>query len=100
MPLKQLSPGTRKCLSLTKVPNMTLTKSSGTTLTNPDDLASDFIPLIDTRKGRLAELVHLLADVPFDQALVELEAVGTPGPAADPLWLVAGALVGLASKGH
>ena len=56
-------------------------------------------PIIDTPTGRLAELVHLLADAPLSTALgaVETAANGRASSAqetvADPLWIVAGALV-------
>ncbi len=51
-------------------------------------------PIIDTPTGRLAELVHLLADVPFDEALEQVDS--SPETALDdPLWTVAGAIVRL-----
>lgn len=57
-------------------------------------------PQFETPGSRLAELVHLLADVSFSDALDELPAsVDRDGPHADPLWVVAGALVRLRKSG-
>ncbi len=50
-------------------------------------------PILDTPVGRLAELVHLLADVPFEEALDQVDQPNTE--LDDPLWTVAGALVRL-----
>jgi len=53
-----------------------------------------FTPTIDSQTGRLAELVHLLADVPIDAALEQFDDA-PEHPVDDPLWMVAGALVRL-----
>ena len=59
-------------------------------------------PHFETPASRLAELVHLLADVPLSQALDELpDDIEQPvGPQPDPLWVVAGALVRLRRSAH
>lgn len=56
-----------------------------------------YTPMLDTQAGRLAELVHLLADVPLDRAVDEIDRP-TDAPSDDPLWTVAGALVRLRSQ--
>lgn len=58
---------------------------------------SAYTPILDTRAGRLAELVHLLADVPLGRAVDEIDRP-TDVPSDDPLWTVAGALVRLRSE--
>ncbi len=65
-------------------------------LHQPGPHESAYAPIFDTRTGRLAELVHLLADVPLDRAVNEIEQP-TDTPVDDPLWTVAGALVRLRS---
>ncbi len=53
-------------------------------------------PQFETPASRLAELIQLLAEVPFSHALAELPAdVDGDDPSTDPLWVVAGALVRL-----
>lgn len=66
---------------------------------HPDEpiAASAYTPILDTRAGRLAELVHLLADVPLDRAVHEIDRP-TDAPSDDPLWTVAGALVRLRAE--
>ncbi len=58
---------------------------------------NDLSSLFDSPTGRLAELIHLLADVPLSTALEQVPAeVEQRGkPVADPLWVLAGALVRL-----
>lgn len=57
-------------------------------------------PQFETPASRLAELVHLLADVPLARALDEIpHDAEQASEAPDPLWVVASALVRLRRSG-